>query len=89
MIPYYEKDEGIRTYPKEEGGRPYVILDKIKVDRMDPNIWNTFEAVRQECETELVQQLDILEAFLALSPDGEGTYVINFSEVSSNGGLLL
>ena len=89
MIPYYEKDAGIKTYSEEQGGQPYVVLDKDKVDAMGPNIMNTFESVKVECEEELVQSLSISEASLCISPDGDGTYVINFEIVPENGGLLL
>ena len=89
MIPYYDKDAGIKTYPEEDGGQPYVLLDKDKVDAMGPNIMNTFETVRAECEKELVQSLSIIESSLCISPDGDGTYLLNFEVIPSNGGLLL
>ena len=89
MIPYYDKDAGIKTYSEEQGGQPYVILDKSKVDELNPDIFKTFEAVKRECEEELVQSLNIQEASIAISPDGDGTYIVNFSIIPSNGGLLL
>ena len=88
-IPYYEKDAGIKTWePPQEGY--YVILDKDKVDQITPNLWETFEAVKVECEEELSQFLDFGEVNLSLSPDGDGTYVLNFIDkpLPDNGGRL-
>ena len=58
MIPYYEKDVGIKSHEGAPEGTYYVVLDRAKVDKLDPNIWNTFDAVRAECEEELSQFLE-------------------------------
>ena len=76
MIPYYEKNAGIHTF--EDSDILYVVLDKAKVDEIDPNVWNTFDAVRLHVEAERKEFLQISEAIIALSPDGDGTYVLNF-----------
>lgn len=88
MIPYYAKDAGIKTH---DSGDFYVVLDKVQVDELDPNVWNTFDAVKRECEEELKMFLDFGETFIALSPDGDGTYILNFIHKCSpsNGDLLL
>ena len=90
MIPYYEKDVGIKSHEGAPEGTYYVVLDRAKVDKLDPNIWNTFDAVRAECEEELSQFLDLGESLMAISPDGDATYVINFisRSIGENGGMV-
>jgi hypothetical protein len=91
MIPYYEKDAGIKSHEDAPEGTFYVVLDRPKVDALDPNIWNTFDAVKTECEEELSQFLDLGESLMAISPDGDPTYVVNFisRDIGENGGMLL
>lgn len=76
MIPYHEKYTGVHTH--EDSNILYVVLDKVKVDEMDPNVWNTFDAVKLQVEAEQKEFLQISEAIIALSPDGDGTYILNF-----------
>ena len=89
MIPYYAKNTGIQT--DEESNAVYVVLDKIKVDDMDVNVWNTFESVKLQVENEMKEFLYISEASIAISPDGDGTYVLNFvtQEIFPSEGAVL
>ena len=89
MIPYHEKYTGIHTH--EDSDILYVVLDKVKVDKMDPNVWNTFDDVLSQVETEQKEFLHISTAIIALSPDGDGTYVLNFipQELSMHEGAIL
>ncbi len=89
MIPYYKKNTGILRH--EESNILYVVLDKTKVDKMDPNVWNTFENVTVQVENEMKEFLYLSEAVLAISPDGDGTYVLNFvtQEIFPSEGAIL
>jgi len=90
MIPYYAKDAGIKAHTVDNGGNFYVVLDKATVDKMPHDRWETFESVRLQCQKELQIALDFGLSFIALSPDQDMTYVINFVSLSkpSNGELL-
>ena len=89
-IPYYSKDAGIKTYPADQGGGFYVVLDQLKVDKFPLDKWEIFEEVKNKCERELRTFLEIGESILANSPSGEFTYILNFVDQSAilNGGLL-
>ena len=76
MIPYYEKNAGILRH--EESDIVYVVLDKIKVDELSADIWHTFNVVKLQVESEVQECLFISKAILALSPDGDETYILNF-----------
>ena len=76
MIPYYEKNTGILRH--EESNILYVVLDKTKVDDLSADIWHTFNAVKLQVEKETKEYLYLSDAILALSPDGDETYVLNF-----------
>lgn len=88
-IPYYANEKGIKVYNNEQGGDFYVILDKAEVDKSNTNIWDTFETIRYECAVELKMCLAIKEASIAMSPDGDKTYILNFdSHLSEHVGEL-
>ena len=76
MIPYYKKNTGILRH--EESNILYVVLDKIKVDELSADIWHTFNAVKLQVEKETKESLYLSKTILALSPDGDETYILNF-----------
>lgn len=80
-IPYYDKHSGIRTPESETEcvcNRYYVVLDKGTVDKMKADMWDVFDTVKAQCESELRQYLDMFNATHAISPEGDETYVLNF-----------
>lgn len=81
-IPYYEEDAGIKHNEQDDGC--YVILDKDKVDKMDPNFWNTFDAIRVEVQDELKRFFVLDEASICISPQGDQTYVLNLIPIGIN-----
>jgi len=84
MIPYYEKDSGIKTHTE---GNIYVVLDKNIADAMHPDLSDTLNFVKQSVEAETGMSLDFGECFHTLSPDFDETYIINFVQLPE-GGLL-
>ena len=78
-IPYDSNYEGIKVYDNEQGGDFYVVLDKDKVDKLNDDVWYTFDEIRYECAVELEMCLAISGAVSAISPDGDPTYILNFS----------
>ena len=88
-IPYYEKDAGIKTHSIADGGCFYVVLDRFKVEAVNPQIWEVFESVRQECQKELGIQLDFGVAFIAISPSNDETFVLNLIPLNTCEGVIL
>ena len=88
-IPYDTNHEGINIYGDDQGGDFYVVLDKAEVDKIEAEIWDTFETVRYECAVELRMCLNIKGAIEAISPTGDPTYILNFnSHLSEHSGEL-
>lgn len=87
-IPYYKEEAGIKH--NDEDNSCYVILNKDEVDKLDPIIWNTFDAVQKEIQNELGRFFVLGEASLCVSPQGDQTYVVNFIslELSDTGEIL-